>query len=171
MLRRAISLLAGAAGLVLVAQAPRTWLDVPFVRQGQRGCGAASIAMVLQYWGHSGATAAAIQNKLYDRQAGGILASDVQRYLESHGFRTFTFRGAWPDLGDHLSKGRPLIVCLKEGTTRHYVVVAGIDPPENIVMLNDPALRKLSKLARGRFERAWAAGNNWTLLALPEQTQ
>ena len=33
---------------------PRTfagvWLDVPFVKQEKDGCGAASIAMVMQYW-------------------------------------------------------------------------------------------------------------------------
>ena len=26
------------------------WLDVPFVKQEKNGCGAASIAMVMQFW-------------------------------------------------------------------------------------------------------------------------
>jgi hypothetical protein len=26
------------------------WLDVPFVRREKDGCGAASVAMVMQYW-------------------------------------------------------------------------------------------------------------------------
>jgi len=37
-------------GGVLSADRPSIWLDVPFVKQEKDGCGAASIAMVMQYW-------------------------------------------------------------------------------------------------------------------------
>jgi len=168
MLRKGISLLLGLACLLCAAESAAVWLDVPFVKQEKGGCGAASISMVMQYWGREDAAAGGIQKALYNRRAGGILASDMQRYLDGHGFRTFTFEGGWQDLETHLSKGRPLIVCLKEGIARHYVVVAGLNPRENVVRLNDPAQRKLTKLDRGEFEKAWTAGGNWTLLALPE---
>ena len=53
---------------------PGVWLDVPFVRQEKDGCGAASIAMVMQYWQRQRAVAGAssdaaqIQHALYSSQ-------------------------------------------------------------------------------------------------------
>ena len=39
-----------------------------------------------------------------------------------------------------------------------------------MVMVNDPAQRKLLQQDRPSFEREWSAAGKWTLLALP-QTQ
>jgi ABC-type bacteriocin/lantibiotic exporter with double-glycine peptidase domain len=164
-------------GVLLAADKPGVWLDVPFVKQERDGCGAASIAMVMQYWqaqqgqqtnGSSGAFQ--IQRTLYQAKAHGIYASDMERYFQENGFRTFTIRGEWEDLKQHLDKGRPLIVALKpaSGGALHYVVVTGQGP--EIVMVNDPAQRKLLQEDRSNFEREWSAAGRWTLLALP-QTQ
>ena len=43
-------LLLGVCGALFAADLPGVWLDVPFVKQEKDGCGAASIAMVMQYW-------------------------------------------------------------------------------------------------------------------------
>jgi hypothetical protein len=168
------------------------WLDVPFVKQDKDACGAASIAMVMRYWRqqeqHDGqdqaasaaADAEAIQRALYSPQARGIYASDLQRYLQEQQFRTFAFEGAWSDLREQLTKGRPLIVALKTGhDALHYVVVAGVVPAtdhgprrdgqsDDVVLTNDPAQRKLLKQDRATFEREWKATGNWTLLAVPQ---
>ncbi|HEY1264503.1 MAG TPA: C39 family peptidase [Terriglobales bacterium] len=153
------------------------WLDVPFVKQEKDGCGAASIAMVMQYWQRqlgkapdSASDAAHIQQVLYAPDAHGIFASEVERYLREQGFRTFSFRGEWSDLKQHLEKGRPLMVALKPSSRApmHYVVVAGLDGEHNIVLVNDPAQRKLQKRDLTGFEREWNAAGNWTLLALPQ---
>jgi predicted double-glycine peptidase len=160
---------------------PGMWLDVPFVKQQKDGCGAASIAMVMQYWlkqdGRAmadSADAAQIQNALYSRKAHGIYASDMEQYLQQQGFRTFAFRGRWDDLKQHLEKGRPLIVALKPragNVPLHYVVISGLDSEQDFVMLNDPAVRKLLKQTRQVFEREWTAADNWTLLAVPQQVK
>jgi predicted double-glycine peptidase len=159
-----------AAVLVLAAL-----LDVPFVKQEKNGCGAAALAMVMEYWAHNGAPVASgaaderrIQRSLYSRQAGGIYASDLARYLEENGFRAFAFHAQWADLREHLAKGRPLVVSL--GRSRlHYVVVAGIDADRGWVYVNDPARRKLSKWDRASFERAW--WDHWALLAAPRDSR
>jgi len=162
-------------GMILAAQQPSVWLDVPFVRQEKNGCGAASIAMVMQYWQRQqGEVASAdpelIQQALYSRRAHGIYASDMERYFQQHGFRTFAFAGDWKDLKEHLEKGRPLIVALKPGSAGlHYVVVAGLDGQQGVVLKNDPAERKLLKQDRSDFEKEWKAAGNWTLLAVPQQ--
>ena len=164
-------------GAALAFAQPGLWLDVPFVPQQKDGCGAASIAMVMQYWQqheHQRASPASvyaqIDRALYSSSAHGIYASDMVRYFQQNGYRAFAFTGAWPDLQQHLAKGRPLIAALKPGPglALHYVVVAGLDPDTHSILVNDPAQRKLLKEDRTRFEREWAAAGHWTLLAVPE---
>ncbi len=173
-------MLLGVCSLLLAANLPGVWLDVPFVKQEKDGCGAASIAMVMQYWqrqqGGGSASqdsdAIQIQHVLYSAKARGIYASDMERYFREKGFRTFTIRGEWEDLKQHLDKGRPLIVALKPAggvTPLHYVVVTGLDQEQGIVMVNDPAQRKLLKQDRSAFEQEWSAAGKWTLLALPQK--
>src|SRR6476620_6356648 len=125
----------GVCGVLPAADLPGVWLDVPFVKQEKDGCGAASLAMVMQYWqaqqgqpSNQVSDAIQIQRTLYSPKAHGIYASDMERYFQENGFRTFTIRGEWEDLKQHLEKGRPLIVALKpvSGGALHYVVVTGV---------------------------------------------
>ncbi len=175
--RRTLGVVLWLCGTLFAAEPSAVWIDVPFVKQEKDGCGAASIAMVMQYWqqqqGRSGdpnAEAAYIQRVLYSDAAHGIYAGDMQSYFRRHGYRVFGFRGGWPDLDQHLKKGRPLIVALKPGSRSplHYVVVVGLDPEHQLVLVNDPARRKLLKEDRGRFEQEWDAAERWTLLAVPQ---
>ena len=154
------------------AAAQQLRLEVPFVQQAKNGCGAASIAMVMQYWQHQehGPTppaAETIQRALYSREARGIYASDLESYLRRHGFRTFTIRGEWSDLVHNLETGRPLVVALRsERDDLHYVVITGVD--QDAVLKHDPARRALLRQSRAGFEREWKVAGNWTLLAVPE---
>jgi len=162
---------------VAAAAPPGVWLDVPFVKQQRNGCGAASIAMVMQYWQRqqgkapeSGSDVGRIQRALYSPEAHGIHASNLEGYLEGHGFRTFAFGGQWEDLKQHLEKGRPLIVAQQPGSRKlHYVVVVGLDLERSLVLVNDPAERKLLRQGRAHFEREWRGAGNWTLLATPRE--
>jgi ABC-type bacteriocin/lantibiotic exporter with double-glycine peptidase domain len=164
-----------------VAQAPTAiWVDVPFVHQPPEGCGAASIAMVMQYWAaqlkmQTGeeSDVAAIQHALYSRKAHGIEASAMQQYLEKHGFKVFAINGTWNDLEEQLRKGRPLIAAIRPADQRqlHYVVIDGVDLSHAVVMMNDPGERKLLTEERARFEKDWSATHNWLLLAVPASAQ
>src|ERR1043166_4772907 len=92
---------------MLFADMPGLWLDVPFVKQVKEGCGAASIAMIMQYWAQQQnrnpqtVDAAEIQNTLYSKEGQGIYPSDVEIYLKDHGFRTSPLKGKPADLKDH----------------------------------------------------------------------
>jgi len=162
-------------GILSAAEQSGVWLDVPFVKQDKNACGAASIAMVMQYWQQqvgqpAAADAREIQRALYSYEGHGIYAAELERYLKQHGFQTFAFQGAWEDLREHLEKGRPLIVVLKTGRDDlHYVVVTGLDWQQQVVLKNDPAERKLLKQDRASFEKEWKAAANWMLLAVPQQ--
>jgi ABC-type bacteriocin/lantibiotic exporter with double-glycine peptidase domain len=172
------SLGAKISSTALFTTAPGVWLDVPFIKQEKDGCGAASIAMVMQYWQKqksqpfdASADAVAIQHSLYSRSERGIRASDMEHYFQQHGFQTFVFAGKWDDLKQHLEKGRPLIVALKPSgmeAALHYVVVVGADEEQGVIYLNDAAERKLLKQERSTFEKQWSAVGKWTLLALPK---
>ena len=159
------------------AQSTGVWLDVPFVQQEKDGCGAAVIAMLMEYWHKQQPRPddpkidpVEIQRSLYSRKAHGIYSSDLEQYLQQQGFRTFTIRGDWELLRRHLEKGRPLIVALKPvkgESSLHYVIVTGMDWRSNLLLINDPAQRKLLKIERGAFENEWRAVRCWTLLAVP----
>lgn len=167
-------------GCVAAAEPPDIWLDVPFIKQAPEGCGAASIAMVMQYWSavagkaspDERADATLILRSLHSRTGHGIYSSAMSQYLQGQGFRTYSFSGDWNMLQQHLGKGRPLIIALKPSAmdrALHYVVVAGMDSRSEIVMVNDPAERKLRKLDRATFEKQWGGAGRWTLLALPQE--
>lgn len=155
------------------------WLDVPFVKQGEDGCGSAAISMVLQYWSAHGAQvdskrgdAAAIQKQLFSRKARGIFASDMENYFKGSGFKVFVLEGRWADLEEQLKRGRPLIVSVQPGdakTPLHYVVVTGIDWQRDAVFVHDPARGKLLRIERADFEKQWRSNRNWLLLAVPQK--
>lgn len=175
---RTVGMVFCLTGLAFATGDKGVWLDVPFVKQSKDGCGAASIAMVMRYWErqqgvayNDGSDPEQILRALYSGNAHGIYASKMQQYLQAHRFRAFVFQGEWTDLKQHLEKGRPLIVALRPSSivaSLHYVVVAGVDPVENVVMVNDPAQRKLLKQDRISFEGEWNATKKWTLLAVPQ---
>jgi ABC-type bacteriocin/lantibiotic exporter with double-glycine peptidase domain len=166
-------------GIVSSADSSGVWLDVPFIQQQKDGCGAAVIAMVMDYWKAAKpelrlgpVKAAEIQRELFSRPEHGIYASDLQKYFEGHGFLVFTFRGDWDLLRSHLEKGRPLIVALRPNQgeiSSHYVVIAGLDWQNDLVMVNDPAQKKLLKVDRKQFEHEWTKVHRWTLLAVPRR--
>ena len=142
-------------------------------------CGAASLAMVMQYWAEQQHKAASpesavevIQAKLYSPAVHGITDTAMQAYLRQHGFVVFALNGRWSDLEAQIAKGRPLIAALRpEGQKElHYVVVDGIDPTHGLVMMNDPAERKLLTEERAAFEKDWSATHDWLLLAVPAPT-
>lgn len=155
------------------------WLDVPFVKQSEDGCGSAAISMLLQYWNAHGtaiesgrADATRIQHQLYSRKARGIYASDMEGYFKASGFRVFAMNGEWKDLQEHLTRGRPLIVSLQPGhvkTPLHFVVVTGIDWRSGAVFIHDPARGKLLRIERAEFEKEWRPNSNWMLLAVPQK--
>ena len=161
----------GMAGAAVEVQ-----LDVPFLRQKKKGCGAASVAMVLHYWERQypglvfqSDDLETVHEQLYSTDVGGILLSDMRRYFEEAGFHAFTLRATWAEFEEHLSKKRPLIVGLKKGksprATLHYAVVVGFE--DKRVWINDPARRKRKALKRSTFEKRWNSADRWMLLAVP----
>jgi predicted double-glycine peptidase len=155
------------------------WLDVPFVRQVYAGCGSASVAMVMQYWIRSdqrldpAASDAERIHKALPVSSKGIPGSRLKQYLEENGFTAYTFDGEMQDLQNHVSKGRPVIVCLAPRGMRaplHYVVVTGVADDNSHLTVNDPARGKSISIDAELFLKEWKATGNWALLAVPRQS-
>ena len=172
-MRLVVTLILGCA---LLAAETGVWIDVPFVRQTDKACGAATASMILRYWAEKGFDVAnadqpveELHRKLYARDHNGTLGNALASFLDRSGMRTFVFRGEHSDLAEHLAEGRPLIVCLDppRGGSLHYAVAVGLDPAGEAVLLNDPARRKLARYDRREFLESWAAAGHWTLLAVP----
>lgn len=147
-------------------------LDVPFFQQQKNGCGAASVAMVMHYWGRQMASTSPsperVYKRLYDEKRKGIPLSDMRRYLEESGFRAFTLRGQWEDVERNLAMGRPIIVGLrKKGSTKrmHFAVLVGADGDH--VWLNDPTRKKADRLKEPAFRKQWDLAERWMLLSTP----
>lgn len=178
----------------LPAQAPQPiWIEVPYVHQPPEGCGAAALAMLIGYWtereglagGFSDGTPAEreqsvaerdvyiIQRDLSPRPGHGVSSKAIESYLQDHGYITFALDGAWRDLEREIGMGRPLIAAIrpKGDPQLHYVVIDGVDPVRSLVVMNDPAERKLLTEERAEFEKDWSAAHNWLLLAMPESSQ
>lgn len=149
-------------------------LQVPFFAQKKNGCGAASVAMVMRYWGERSTgepvtypSPEEVFQRLYRPELNGIRLADMKGYLEEMGFRVFTLRGRWADVEEQLAKGRPLIVALKKGRAKaiHFAVVAGVE--HDRVWLNDPTRTKANRLGRAEFEEQCERADQWMLLATP----
>jgi hypothetical protein len=139
--------------------------DVPFLPQSDALCGAASLAMVLRYWGVPDVTPEDFASAL-NADGTGIATDALQRLTESRGFRAFVWSGAPSEAVAHLENGRPLIVLLAAAPGRyHYVVMLAW--ANHRVMFHDPAVGPFRTMDEDEWRKRWNAAGGWTLLALP----
>lgn len=152
-------------GVLLAALVAAQPLAVPFVPQQKDSCGAASLAMVLRYWGqpasHDEIAAALLQPELK-----GIQGSRLEAFARGRGMTAIAYKGDMAQLREYLAKGRPLIVAWRVGRDRyHDVVVVGAD--EQRVIVNDPAEGAQRAVDARGFAKRWEGAGYWTLLVLP----
>ncbi len=154
--------------LTAIAQAAAEPLKVPFFKQQKNGCGAASVAMVMNYWGVQ-QDPSETYRQLYDAELKGIPLIEMKQYLENSGFLAYTLRGGWSDLEQHLDKGRPVVVSLKkkDSSPIHFAVITGTAKDQ--VLLNDPTRKGTTRMKRAAFEKQWSNSEGWMLLAVPRK--
>jgi ABC-type bacteriocin/lantibiotic exporter with double-glycine peptidase domain len=154
-------------GVIALLVAAGLHLEVPFVPQARDTCGAASLAMVMRFWG-----AAVEHDRIVAAVAEpgekGFAGSRLAAYAREHGFLAFPHEGDAARLRDALSKGRPTIVALAAGRGLfHDVVVTGFDEETGRWVVHDPARGRDRKIAGRDFEAAWQASGHYALLVVP----
>lgn len=148
--------------LALLAAAP---LDVPFVPQGKDACAAASLTMVLRFWGVA-ADPDAIAKELLQPELRGIRGSALEAFARERGMLAVAHEGDLAQLRDYVGKGRPMIVTVDAGRGRfHDVVVIGLD--DTHVVVHDPAEGAGRRLPLHAFEKRWSRAGHFALLVLP----
>jgi len=163
----AAALLALAAPAADPAARASVQLAVPFVPQAQDTCGAASLAMVLRYWGVP-ADPDALAASAHDAGERGALGSRLVEVARDLGVFAIAYEGDLAQLKSSLQEGRPIIVALGDSSRlRHDVVVVGFE--DGRVLVHDPAEGRDRRMREGEFERRWNAAARWSLLVLPRR--
>lgn len=145
--------------------------DVPFVQQrAEKDCGAAALAMVLQYW-HIPATLDGILAQAPPVD-GGIRAGELRDLARSKGLEAFVVQGTMLDLVDQIGKGRPVLVGLAKPmasgrAAAHYEVVVGVNRPKKLILTLDPDRGMRENSAEG-FAREWIPTHQVTLIVFPK---
>jgi ABC-type bacteriocin/lantibiotic exporter with double-glycine peptidase domain len=134
-------------------------------------CGAAALASVLRFWGHS-ATPRSILNAL-GRADHRLRAGDMTTYTRKLGLRSYVFFGTMNDVVHELKRGRPIIVGLgkrfaEKKALSHYEVVIGYEPKKKLVLLLDPGKGFQVDSLEG-FAEEWTRTKGVTIVTfLPE---
>lgn len=149
--------------------------DVPEIRQEtESDCGAAALAMMLQYW-QAPDTARAIFESC-GSPAGGIRAGDLRAYAHRQGLKAFVIAGTIEDLEKELGKRRPVLVGLVKyyvtgavaHAPTHYEVVVGWHPERKAVVTLDPAHGWRQNTLEG-FLSEWEPAGRVTLVLFKSQ--
>jgi predicted double-glycine peptidase len=159
-----------AADPSALAQQGKWWMVAKFPRvlqEKDRDCGAAALAAVLRFWGHS-ATPASVEAGI-GRKNSRLSAGDMAAYAKKQGLRSYAFYGTMTDIVYELRRGRPVIVGVgkpisDEKALAHYEVVVGYEPEKKQVLLLDPARGWQIDSLEG-FGREWVLSKGVTLVA------
>jgi ABC-type bacteriocin/lantibiotic exporter with double-glycine peptidase domain len=143
-------------------------LVVPFVPQEKDTCGAASLTMVMRYWGDD-VTHAEVAAAIVEAGKPGIAGSRLEAFARARGYLALAYAGDVGQLRESLEKGRPVIVALRVGKgLDHDVVVTGMEP-DGSVTLHDPAAGRDRHVTQAQFEKGWNGTAHWALLVVPRR--
>lgn len=152
------------------------YLDaVPAVEQvSSEGCGAACLAMVLQYWGHD-VSPEELEDECVVPGTEGILATSLRDAARRRGLAAYLFAGTVADLEHELERGRPVIVGLAhprgDAYLAHFQVVVGLHPTQQDVAVLEPAVGHLMRDALVDFESAWGRAGNVMLVVFEAEPE
>ena len=141
---------------------------VPEVRQvARQDCGAASLAMVLGYWGRP-VPREELANATDSEQ--GVRAATLRDLARRQGLQAFLIPGQLSDLDRELQRRHPVLVGVVKRYGRraypHYEVVVGMSRRTQRILTLDPA-GGLRVDSREGFAAEWAAAGHVTLIAYP----
>ena len=143
---------------------------VPEVRQVAReDCGAASLAMVLGYWGRD-VPRDALSAANVPGSERGLRADTLRDLARRQGLLAFLIPGQFGDLDRELQRGHPVLVGVVKRYGRraypHYEVVVGMSRRTQRILTLDPA-DGLRVDSRTGFAAEWAAAGQVTLIVYP----
>ena len=145
--------------------------NVPFFAQKEYECGPAALAMVMGAAGVS-VTPEALVEQVYLPARKGSLQVEMLAATRRQGLLAYPLRPALQDLLQEVAAGHPVLVfqnlSLPIYPVWHYAVVTGYDLQSNTITLHSGETERL-EMSLFTFERVWARGQYWAMLALAPQ--
>jgi tetratricopeptide (TPR) repeat protein len=176
----ALALLAGCAGVAggHLPQAGAPGLPaavelaaVPFYSQEDYQCGPAALATALTQAGRA-TTPDALVAQVYVPARQGSLQAEMLAAARRHGLLAYPLAPRLEDLLREIAAGNPAVVlqnlALDWAPRWHYAVAIGYDLASREIVLRSGTTRRLA-MALDTFERTWARGGRWAMLALPPE--
>jgi hypothetical protein len=146
-------------------------LKVPFIPQEDYECGPAALAMVMQAAGLN-ITAEALVPQVYLPSRKGSLQVEMLAATRRQGLVPYTLEPRLQDVMQEVASGHPVLVfqnlSLPVYPVWHYAVVIGYDRQRNVMLLHSGRTSNM-EISLYAFERTWARGNYWAMLALPPE--
>lgn len=143
--------------------------QVPFFPQDEDQCGPASLAMVARFAGVQ-VTPEALRPQVYLPGRQGSLQVEMLATARRQGLVAMTLAPQLSGLLAQVAAGRPVIVLqnlsLAIAPLWHYAVVIGYDLPAQTLVLHS-GLNQRMQMPLATFERTWARGGHWAMLAVP----
>lgn len=173
------SLLCGCAAPPAVQQLEQSWppnlapraelKTVPFFAQDDHECGPAALAMLLQASDVT-VTPAQLSPEVYLPGRQGSLQQELVISARRHGLPAYVLAPTLQDLLTEVAAGHPVLVfenlSLPIYPVWHYAVVIGYDRERSRLLLHSGRTERLD-MSLGTFERTWARGEHWAMVALP----
>lgn len=142
--------------------------QVPFFPQEDYECGPAALAMVAAAAGIS-VTPDALVDQVYLPGRKGALQPEMLAATRRQGLLAYPLRPQLQDVLREVVAGHPVLVfqnlSLPVYPVWHYAVVMGFDRQRRVLLLHSGRSARM-EISLHAFERTWARGNYWAMLAL-----
>lgn len=143
--------------------------ETPFFPQERYQCGPAALATILVPLGQA-VSPDDLVGEVYIPAREGSLQAEMRAAIRKRGLLAVQLPGSMDALLEEVSDGRPVLVLqnlgLKWYPRWHYAVVVGYDLDERELVLRSGTTRRwVTPLSV--FERTWARGQHWAIVAVP----
>lgn len=143
--------------------------DAPYYPQEMYQCGPAALATVLTYQG-AATTPDALAASVYLPGREGSLQAEMLSAARRAGYVAYLLEPRLDDVLREVATGTPVVVLqnltFSFAPTWHYAVAVGYDIGREELVLRSGTTRRLA-LTLSNFERTWARGSYWAMVALP----
>ncbi|MDO8284835.1 MAG: PA2778 family cysteine peptidase [Rhodoferax sp.] len=144
-------------------------VNTPFIPQDDYECGPAALAMVLQAAGLL-VTADELVAQVYLPGRKGSLQVEMLAAARRNGLPAYSLEPALDAVLQEVAAGNPVLVfqnlSLPVYPVWHYAVVIGYDRERRELLLHSGRTPRQT-LSLDTFERTWARGKHWSMVALP----
>ena len=143
-------------------------VNTPFIPQEDYECGPAALAMVLQAAGLP-VTAEELVSEVYLPGRQGALQVEMLAATRRHGLPGYSLKPELNAVLQEVAAGNPVVVfqnlSLPVYPVWHYAVVIGYDRERQEILLHSGRTPRQA-LPLDTFERTWARGKYWSMVAL-----